>query len=247
MTLLEAADIVSGYGDAEILHGVSIDVNSNEIVCIIGPNGAGKSTAMKAIFGLIPCWDGAVTYDGQNITDNRPDEITRKGMAYVPQNENVFPNLTVKENLEMGAYILDHVPQETLNEVYDQFPILEKRKNQRADSLSGGQRQMLAMGRALMVDPGLLLVDEPSAGLAPDLVDEVFDKIDSINESGTAILMVEQNARKALSRADRGYVLEMGENRFEDTGEALLDDDEVAELYLGGGSIDEESQSTGGD
>lgn len=243
MALLEARDIVSGYGDAEILHGVSIDVSENEIVCIIGPNGAGKSTAMKAIFGLIPCWEGSVTYDGEDITANRPDEITRKGMVYVPQTENVFPNLTVEENLEMGAYILDSVPQETLNEVYDQFPVLDERKNQRAGSLSGGQRQMLAMGRALMVDPGLLFVDEPSAGLAPDLVDEVFDKIDAINESGTAILMVEQNARKALSRADRGYVLEMGENRFEDTGEALLGNEEVAELYLGGGGGDGDSGS----
>jgi ABC-type branched-subunit amino acid transport system ATPase component len=235
MALLEARDIVSGYGDAEILHGVSMDVHEEEIVCIIGPNGAGKSTFMRAVFGLIDCWEGSVTYDDTEITQHRPDEITREGMCYVPQTDNVFPSLSIRENLEMGAYILDEVPEDTLQMVYDQFPILEERKNQRAGSLSGGQQQMLAMGRALMVDPGLMLVDEPSAGLAPDLVDEVFDKIVDINESGTAILMVEQNAKKALRRSDRGYVLEMGENRFEDAGDALLDNPEVAELYLGGG------------
>jgi branched-chain amino acid transport system ATP-binding protein len=235
MALLQARDIVTGYGDAEIIHGASIHVDSEEVVCIIGPNGAGKSTLMKAVFGLIPCWKGTVTYDERDITDLRPDEITRQGMCYVPQTDNVFPNLTVEENLEMGAYILDDVPEDQLEEVYDLFPILRERRNQRAGSMSGGQQQMLAMGRALMVDPGLLLVDEPSAGLAPDLVDEVFEKIMDINAAGTAILMVEQNAKKALRRADRGYVLEMGENRFEDTGEALLNNEEVEELYLGGG------------
>ena len=235
MALLEARDIVSGYGDAQILHGVSMDVADDEIVCIIGPNGAGKSTFMKAVFGLIDCWEGSVTFDGAGITDLRPDEITREGMCYVPQVDNVFPNLTVRENLEMGAYILDSMPQDALGEVFDRFPILEERQNQKAGTMSGGQQQMLAMGRGLMVDPDLMLVDEPSAGLAPDLVDEVFEKIIEINESGTAILMVEQNARKALRNSDRGYVLEMGENRFEDTGEALLDNEEVTELYLGAG------------
>lgn len=235
MALLEARDIVSGYGDAQILHGVSMDVNDDEIVCIIGPNGAGKSTFMKAVFGLIDCWEGQVTFDGGNITDFRPDEITREGMCYVPQTENVFPNLTVRENLEMGAYILDEVPEAALEEVFDRFPILRERQNQKAGTMSGGQQQMLAMGRGLMVDPALMLVDEPSAGLAPDLVDEVFEKILEINASGTAILMVEQNARKALRNSDRGYVLEMGENRFEDTGEALLNNEEVIDLYLGGG------------
>jgi branched-chain amino acid transport system ATP-binding protein len=235
MALLEASDVVSGYGDAQILHGVSMTVEDDEIVCIIGPNGAGKSTFMKAVFGLIDCWEGSVTFDGADITDLRPDEITREGMCYVPQTDNVFPNLTVRENLKMGAYILDEVPRESLREVFDRFPILEERQNQKAGTMSGGQQQMLAMGRGLMVDPDLMLVDEPSAGLAPDLVDEVFEKIQEINESGTAMLMVEQNARKALRNSDRGYVLEMGENRFEDTGEALLDDEEVVDLYLGGG------------
>ena len=234
MALLEATDIVSGYGDAEILHGVSIRVDSEEIVSIIGPNGAGKSTMMKSIFGLIDCWEGSVHFEDVDITDMRPDEITREGMCYVPQTDNVFPSLTVEENLRMGAYILDSVPRETLEEVFSLFPILDERRSQRAGTMSGGQQQMLAMGRALMVDPSLLLVDEPSAGLAPDLVDEVFEKIVDVNEAGTAILMVEQNARKALGHSDRGYVLEMGENRFEDTGASLLENEEVEELYLGG-------------
>ena len=238
MALLEARDVVSGYGDAEILHGVSLDVADEEIVCIIGPNGAGKSTFMKAIFGLIDCWEGHVEFEATDITDLRPDEITREGMCYVPQNENIFPSLTVEENLRMGAYILDEVPEDTLEEVFGLFPILDERRNQRAGTMSGGQQQMLAMGRALMVDPALMLIDEPSAGLAPDLVDEVFEKIIAVNEAGTAILMVEQNARKALSHSDRGYVLEMGENRFTDTGDALLENEEVAELYLGGGGGD---------
>jgi branched-chain amino acid transport system ATP-binding protein len=235
MALLEAHDIVSGYGDAEILHGVSLDVDQEEIVSIIGPNGAGKSTLMKAIFGLINCWEGSVEFDGEDITGLRPDEITRKGMCYVPQTENIFPTLTVQENLRMGAYILDSVPQGTMNEIFDLFPILDERRNQRAGSMSGGQQQMLAMGRALMVDPDLMLIDEPSAGLAPDLVDEVFEKILDINAAGTAILMVEQNARQALRNSDRGVVLEMGANRFTDTGDALLENEEVEELYLGGG------------
>ena len=234
MALLEARDIITGYGDAEILHGVSMDVASEEIVCIIGPNGAGKSTLMKTVFGLLECWEGSVTVGETDITDLRPEEITRTGMCYVPQTENVFPSLTVKENLEMGAYILDRVPDEALEEVYDRFPLLDDRRGQKAGTLSGGQRQMLAMGRGLMVDPGVMLIDEPSAGLAPDLVDDVFEKILEINAAGTAILMVEQNARKALRNSDRGYVLEMGENRFEDSGEDLLENEEVAELYLGG-------------
>ena len=245
MALLEARDVISGYGDAQILHGVSMDVADDEIVCIIGPNGAGKSTFMKAVFGLIDCWDGSVTFAGEDITDLRPDEITREGMCYVPQVENVFPTLTVRENLEMGAYILDEVPDSALDEVFERFPILEERQNQKAGTMSGGQQQMLAMGRGLMVDPDLMLVDEPSAGLAPDLVDDVFEKILEINESGTAILMVEQNARKALRNSDRGYVLEMGENRFEDAGMALLENEEVIDLYLGGGGGDAGEAASG--
>jgi len=234
MSLLETRDVVSGYGAAEIIHGVSLEVNEDEIVCIIGPNGAGKSTVMKAVFGLIEVWSGTVRLDGKEITDTPPEEMPRMGVGYVPQTENVFPNLTVRENLEMGAYVLDEVPQERLEEVYSLFPILQERSDQRAGSMSGGQQQMLAMGRALMTDPSLLLVDEPSAGLAPELVDNVFERIEGINNAGTAVLMVEQNAREALRRSDRGYVLEAGENRFEGTGEELLENEEVEELYLGG-------------
>ena len=240
MALLEANDVVTGYGDAEIIHGVSMHVDDGEIVCIIGPNGAGKSTLMKAVFGLIDCWDGSVTFREDDITDLRPNQITRQGMVYVPQTENVFPTLTVRENLRMGAFILGDAPEERYQEVFDHFPILEERQDQRARKMSGGQQQMLAMGRGMMVDPDLILVDEPSAGLAPELVDAVFEKILEINRAGTAVLMVEQNARKALANADRGYVLEMGENRFEDTGEALLHNEDVEELYLGGSTMDDD-------
>jgi branched-chain amino acid transport system ATP-binding protein len=177
---------------------------------------------------------GTVTFAGEDISGTKPEDVIHKGLGYVPQSENVFAELDVQENLEMGAYILDEVPQEALRMVYDRFPILEERREQRAGTLSGGQRQMLAMGRALMLDPELLLLDEPSAGLAPDLVDEMFDKIDEINESGTAILMVEQNAKEALRRCDRGYVLSNGQNRYEDEGTALLNDEEVRREFLGG-------------
>ncbi len=234
MTLLEAEDIVSGYGEAQILYGVSVEVEEDEIVTIIGPNGAGKSTLMKALFGLIECWDGEVIFDSEEITDLEPHEVTRKGLCYVPQLDNIFPSLTVRENLEMGAYILDEVPEDAIDEVFERFPILQERQDQIAGSMSGGQRQMLAMGRGLMVDPSLMLIDEPSAGLAPHLVDDVFEKIVDIREGGTSILMVEQNARRALRVSDRGYVLDGGENRFEDSGDALLDNPEVEELYLGG-------------
>ncbi len=235
MALLEARDVVSGYGDAEILHGVDIDVEEREIVTIIGPNGAGKSTMMKAVYGLIDCWSGTVTFAGEDITDLRADRVTERGMCYVPQRENVFPTLTVRENLEMGAYIEDQVSAADLAAVWERFPILEERQTQKAQTMSGGQQQMLALSSALMIDPDLLLVDEPSAGLAPDLVDDMFDRLVTIrDETDTAILMVEQNARKALSVSDRGYVLDMGENRFEGAGEELLESDDVAELYLGG-------------
>ena len=235
MALLEARDVLSGYGDAEILHGVDIDVEEREIVTIIGPNGAGKSTMMKAVYGLIDCWSGTVTFAGEDITDLRADRVTERGMCYVPQRENVFPTLTVRENLEMGAYIEDQVSAADLAAVWERFPILEERQTQKAQTMSGGQQQMLALSSALMIDPDLLLVDEPSAGLAPDLVDDMFDRLVTIrDETDTAILMVEQNARKALSVSDRGYVLDMGENRFEGAGEELLESDDVAELYLGG-------------
>jgi len=234
MSLLEVRGLDAGYGDLQILTDVDLDVDDEEYVTIVGPNGAGKSTVMKSVFGLTTHMGGTVTFDGEDISGTNPEEIIHKGLGYVPQNENIFAELDVEENLEMGAYILDEVPQEELRKVYDRFPILEERKHQQAGTMSGGQRQMLAMGRALMLDPDLLLLDEPSAGLAPDLVDEMFDKIDEINESGTAIMMVEQNAKEALRRCDRGYVLANGQNRFEDEGMALLNDEEVRREFLGG-------------
>jgi branched-chain amino acid transport system ATP-binding protein len=235
MALLEAQGVVSGYGDAEILHGVDIDVGEEEIVTIIGPNGAGKSTLMKAIYGLIDCWAGRVTFDGTDITDLRADEVTEQGLCYVPQRENVFPTLTVRENLEMGAYIDADVSEAAFEEAFERFPVLRERRNQKAGTMSGGQQQMLALSSALMLDPELILVDEPSAGLAPDLVDDMFDRLVRIrDETDTAILMVEQNARQALSVSDKGYVLDMGENKFAGSGQDLLDSDEVGELYLGG-------------
>ncbi|GAA0469613.1 ABC transporter ATP-binding protein [Halococcus dombrowskii] len=232
--LLSITDLDAGYGDLQILSALDLAVDSGEYVSIVGPNGAGKSTVMKAIFGLATHMDGSIAFDDEGIGGLAPEEVIRRGVSYVPQNENVFAGLSVRENLEMGAYILDSVPEERLADVFERFPILEERQSQRAGTLSGGQRQMLAMGRALMLDPDLLLLDEPSAGLAPDLVDEMFDRIDAINDAGTAVLMVEQNAIEALSRCDRGYVLVQGQNRFTDTGAALLDNDEVRREFLGG-------------
>ncbi|WP_135822553.1 ABC transporter ATP-binding protein [Halostella litorea] len=234
MSLLEVRNLDAGYGDLQILTDVDLDVADGEYVTIVGPNGAGKSTVMKSVFGLTTHMAGTVTFATEDITGIEPEDVIHKGMGYVPQSDNVFAELTVEENLEMGAYILDEVPEDALREVYDRFPILEERKGQKAGTMSGGQQQMLAMGRALMLDPDLLLLDEPSAGLAPDLVDEMFDKIDEINDDGTAILMVEQNAKEALRRCDRGYVLANGQNRFEDEGTVLLNDEEVRQQFLGG-------------
>jgi branched-chain amino acid transport system ATP-binding protein len=232
--MLAIRDLDAGYGDLQILDSIDMDVGDGEYVAIVGPNGAGKSTVMKSVFGLTTYMGGSITFDDEEIHGLSPDEIITRGLSYVPQNENVFAGLTVRENLEMGAYILDEVPQDRLDDIFERFPILEQRQQQTAGSLSGGQQQMLAMGRALMLDPDLLLLDEPSAGLAPDLVDETFDRIDEINDDGTAVLIVEQNAKEALRRCDRGYVLVQGGNRHEDTGEALLNDQQVREDFLGG-------------
>ncbi|ELZ86425.1 MULTISPECIES: ABC transporter ATP-binding protein [Haloferax] len=232
--LLRVRDLDAGYGDLQILTDVDMDVFDGEYVTIVGPNGAGKSTTMKSVFGLTAHMGGTVRFKDEDITGRRPEDIIHVGIGYVPQNDNIFPTLTVEENLEMGAYILDEVPQDAMEAVYERFPILRERKDQKAGTMSGGQQQMLAMGRALMLDPDLLLLDEPSAGLAPDLVEEMFDKIDEINEAGTAILMVEQNAKEALRRCDRGYVLANGQNRYMDSGTALLDDEQVRQDFLGG-------------
>jgi len=232
--LLDVSNLDAGYGDLQILTDVDLEVGRGEYVTIVGPNGAGKSTAMKSVFGLTNHMGGTVTFDGTDITRMAPEEVIRHGLGYVPQNDNVFSSLTVRENLEMGAYILDEVPEDALQEVFDRFPILERRQEQKAGTMSGGQQQMLAMGRALMLEPELLLLDEPSAGLAPDLVDDMFDRIDDVNEGGTAIMMVEQNAKEALRRCDRGYVLVNGQNGYVGSGRELLEDEEVRQRFLGG-------------
>jgi branched-chain amino acid transport system ATP-binding protein len=233
-SLLQVGSLDAGYGDLQILDGVDLNVEDGEYVTIVGPNGAGKSTVMKSVFGLTTLMGGTIEFDGTDITGNKAEEIIHLGLGYVPQSDNVFPSMTVLENLEMGAYILDEVPQDQLDAVFERFPILEERKSQKAGTLSGGQQQMLAMGRALMLDPDLLLLDEPSAGLAPELVEDMFDRIDRINDAGTAILMVEQNAKEALRRCDRGYVLVQGQNRFMDAGSTLLGDEQVRQEFLGG-------------
>jgi len=203
-------------------------------VSVIGPNGAGKSTLLKTIFGILNPRKGKVTFKGEDITGLKPDRIARKGISYVPQVENVFPSMTINENLEMGAFIRNDDYTQRLDEVYELFPILKERQKQKTGQLSGGQRQMVAMGRALMVDPNLLLLDEPSAGLAPILVADIFEKIVEVNSTGVAMIIVEQNARTALGMADHGYVLAMGKNVLDDAGEALLNNEEVGRLYLGG-------------
>ena len=234
MALLEAAAVVGGYGAADILHGVNLSVDAGEIVVIIGPNGAGKSTAVKAMFGLVKVRQGHVRFDGNEITNQRPDRIVRLGLCYVPQEKNVFPSLSVHENLEMGAFIRTDDIGPELARVYEIFPALNERRGARAGDLSGGQRQMVAIGRALMLKPKVLLLDEPTAGLSPRMIELIFDRIREINRLGIGVLMVEQNAKLALSFAHRGYVLAMGQNRFEDTGPNLLANREVAEMFLGG-------------
>jgi len=234
MIFLKAEDIIVGYTEIDILHNVTVTVGSGEIVSVIGPNGAGKSTLLKTVFGILKPRHGNVTLKDEDITGLRPDRIVRKGISYVPQVENVFPSMTIQENLEMGAFIRTDDYSQRLEEVFDLFPVLRERKKQKVGQLSGGQRQMVAMGRALMLDPQILLLDEPSAGLAPVLVSGIFEKIKEINATGVAMIIVEQNAKEALKMADHGYVLAMGKNVLDDTGEALLANEEVGRLYLGG-------------
>lgn len=233
MALLEAKRITAGYGETEILHRVFVKVNEGEIVSIVGPNGAGKSTLLKTILGLLKPREGKVILEAEDITGLDPDRIVRKGICYVPQTDNVFASLTVEENLEMGAFIRKDNYQNRIQEIYTIFPDLKERRKDRAGKLSGGQRQMVAIGRALMLEPKIILLDEPSASLAPKLVRLIFQKITEINRSGVGILMVEQNIREALRIADQAYVLAMGRNRFHDTGQALLNNQEVGKLYLG--------------
>ncbi len=234
MSLLEVKNIIAGYGETDILNNVSIELLEKEIVSIIGPNGAGKSTLLKTIFGLLTPKKGSVKLQNDEITGLSPDRIVRKGMGYVPQVENVFPSLTVHENLEMGAFIRTDDYRDKLNEIYTLFPILLDRKTDKVGKLSGGMRQMVAMGRALMLDPKILLLDEPTASLSPLLVGMIFEKIIDINKIGVAMVIVEQNAREALKISDRGYVLVTGRKVFEDSGKALLENEEIGKLYLGG-------------
>jgi branched-chain amino acid transport system ATP-binding protein len=227
--------MTGGYGTgADILHGCTIAVDKGEIAVIVGPNGAGKSTAMKAVFGMLKLRQGQVRLGGQDITGLSPQERVRAGMGFVPQTSNVFTSMTVEENLEMGAYIREDDFAETMEQVFALFPILREKRRQPAGELSGGQRQQVAVGRALMTKPSLLMLDEPTAGVSPIVMDELFDKILEVAATGIAILMVEQNARQALNIADRGYVLVQGRNRYTDTGEALLADPEVRRTFLGG-------------
>ena len=234
MPLLEADGVVAGYGETEILHGVSITVDEGEVVTIIGPNGCGKSTLMKAIVGLVRVRNGKVTFRDREISSSPPEAIVRTGLCYVPQTNNVFPSLSIRENLEMGAFVRRDDFRGRIDAMFQVFPDLAVQPGRKAGSLSGGQRQMLAIARALMLDPTLLMLDEPSAGLSPAMMDNVFERVREINQTGVALLMVEQNARQALGMSHRGYVLVAGEKRLEDTGRDLLNNPEVTSLYLGG-------------
>lgn len=234
MSFLIGETMTGGYGAMDILHGCTIAVERGEVAVIVGPNGAGKSTAMKAIFGMVKLREGAVRLDGEDITRLSPQDRVRKGMAFVPQTQNVFASMTVEENLEMGAYLRKDDISETMAQVFDLFPILKDKRRQAAGELSGGQRQQVAVGRALMTKPRVLMLDEPTAGVSPIVMDELFDLILDIRNTDVAILMVEQNASQALAIADKGYVLVTGENRFTDTGQALLADPEVRRAFLGG-------------
>ena len=234
MPVLSIDNLSGGYGEADILHGVSLEINAGEIVVVIGPNGAGKSTAMKAVFGLLRLSGGSVHLAGEEITNMDPAEVVNKGVCYVPQTNNVFPTLTVHENLEMGAYIRKDDFRPRLQEIYEMFPPLAEKKKQAAGELSGGQRQMVAMGKALMLEPTLLMLDEPTAGLSPIYRNEIFQIVRQINDSGVPILMVEQNAKQSLAVANRGYVLVDGQNRTTGKGTDLLNDPEIAKMFLGG-------------
>ena len=233
--VLQIEDVVAGYiPGVDILNGVSIRALDGEIVTIVGPNGAGKSTLIKAIFGLVTPRKGRVLFHGDDIAGLKPHTIARKGLSYVPQLDNVFKSLTVEENLRMGA-LEKAGARDQMNRMYELFPRLGERKGQAAGTMSGGERQMVAMARALMPNPKVLLLDEPSAGLAPAFVEAIFEKVEEVNREGVTIVMVEQNARRALGMSHRGYVLDLGKDRFEGPGKELLDDPKVAELYLGGG------------
>ena len=231
---LNASKISCGYDKTKIVENCNIFLKKGQIASIVGPNGAGKSTAMKAIFGLLPLYDGNVFFNNENISKLKPQERVLKGMSFVPQTNNIFQSMTVEENLEMGGFIRENGIKETINQVYDLFPILKDKKKQIAENLSGGQRQQLAFGRALMTKPNFLMLDEPSAGVSPIVMEDLFKKIIDISRQGVSILMVEQNAKQALKISDIGFVLNQGKNKFTDSGKNLLSNSEVRESFLGG-------------
>lgn len=234
--ILECENIVAGYGKLEILHGVNLHVKRGEIVCVIGPNGAGKSTVFKTIYGFLQPRQGTIRFDGQDITGHPPETILRYGLSLVPQVRSTFPQMTVRENLEMGAFI-DSTPQRLargLERAFTLFPRLAERQKQLAGTMSGGEQRMLEIARALMLDPKMILLDEPSAGLAPLITELIFERLQALNAEGVTVMMVEQNARQGLAISDRGYVLDLGRNRFEGTGQDLLNDEQVRHMYLGG-------------
>ncbi len=234
MALIELKHVVGGYGGAPILNGVNMAIEKSDIGVIVGPNGAGKSTTLKAIFGLLRVTGGTIEFGGENVANSLPDRLVPRGLSFVPQEKNVFTSMSVEENLEMGAFTRKDDFSETMQWVYEMFPVLAEKRRQPAGELSGGQRQMVAMGRALMSRPKLLMLDEPSAGLSPRYVIEIFETIQRVNEEGVGILMVEQNARQALAFASIGFVLAGGQNRFTGTGAELIADPEVAKSFLGG-------------
>jgi ABC-type branched-subunit amino acid transport system ATPase component len=230
---LSATGVTSGYGEVPVVRDISIQVGRDEIVTIIGPNGAGKSTLLKALFGFLPAWQGRIALGDRDVTGLPPERLVRHGLAFVPQTDNVFPNLTIRENLMMGGLTREGGVEDRIAWIFDLFPVLAERPRERAGRLSGGQRQTLALARALMLDPTVLLLDEPSASLSPMMVETVFASVAEINRRGTAILMVEQNARRALAISHRGYVLANGQNRLEGPARELLASDDVRRLYLG--------------
>jgi len=233
MTILRVENVVSGYGSMEVLHGLSLEVGEGQIVSMLGPNGAGKTTLLRTIFGVLRPWKGKIYFKGEDVSGFPPERLARMGVAYIPQEYNIFPSLTVQENLEMGAFIREDDIGPRMEEIYELFPDLTDRKKSQAGELSGGMRQMLALGRALMLNPELLLLDEPSTGLAPFLVDDIFDRIEKLNEQGVTVFLVEQNAPKALKSSHKAYILEGGEKKAEGSAQEIWEDEEIGRLYLG--------------